>query len=132
MNKKKSQIQYTENPLGSIATINNANGAVSEEKIKKIEHKRIDEGGLSRLYNHIKDNGTFAVIGSQDKDTGEDIEPQFEVNLPTTMIQSYIDNAFEGWSTIKKTVSSQEYDIPRGSVISHLTTNVITFVGQAT
>ena len=72
MNKKKNQIQYAENPLGSIATINQANGVVSEERVKKIEHKRIDEGGLSRLYSHIKDNNTFAVIGSQDKDTGED------------------------------------------------------------
>lgn len=69
--KKNNQIQYAENPLGSIATINQANG-VSENKIKKIEHKRIDEGGLSRLYGHIKDQNTFAVIGSQDKDTGED------------------------------------------------------------
>ena len=72
MNKKKNQIQYAENPLGSIATINQANGVVSEDRVRKIEHKRIDEGGLSRLYSHIKDNNTFAVIGSQDKDTGED------------------------------------------------------------
>ncbi len=72
MNKKKSQIQYAENPIGSISAINQANGVVSEDRIRRVEHKRIDEGGLSRLYNHIKDNGTFAVIGSQDKDTGED------------------------------------------------------------
>ena len=92
---------------------------------------------LQEINAGIKSHGIVClVINSEvkecNKDTGEDIEPQFEVNLPTTMIQSYIDNAFEGWSTIKKTVSSQEYDIPRGSVISHLTTNVITFVGQAT
>lgn len=43
-----------------------------DKSISNIEHKRIDEGGLSRIYNHIKDDGTFAVIGSQDKDTGED------------------------------------------------------------
>ena len=49
-----------------------ASGSVGESRINKIEHKRIDEGGLSRLYNHIKDQDTFAVIGSQDKDTGED------------------------------------------------------------
>ena len=72
MNKKKSQIQYAENPIGSISAINQANGVVSEDRVRKIEHKRIDEGGLNRLFSHIKDNGTFAVIGSQDKDTGED------------------------------------------------------------
>ena len=35
MNKKKNQIQYAENPLGSIATINQANGVVSEDANSK-------------------------------------------------------------------------------------------------
>lgn len=40
--------------------------------MRKITHKIIKEGGLSRLYSHIKDKDTFAIIGSQDKDTKED------------------------------------------------------------
>lgn len=36
----------------------------------KIE-KKINEGGLSRIWQHTQDDDTFAIIGSQDKDTGE-------------------------------------------------------------
>lgn len=82
MNRKKkdNQITYLRGNVQDScdffnATMGNsdiASGSVGEGKISKIEHKRIDEGGLSRLYNHIKDQDTFAVIGSQDKDTGED------------------------------------------------------------
>ena len=32
----------------------------------------INEGGLSRLWQHTQGNGEFAIIGSQDKDTRED------------------------------------------------------------
>ena len=31
----------------------------------------INEGGLSRIWQHTQDDDTFAIIGSQDKDTGE-------------------------------------------------------------
>lgn len=107
--------------------------------VSALEHVESEKAFLDKLQEineGIKSHGIVCLVINSEvkeckKDTGEDIEPQFEVNLPTTMIQSYIDKAFEGWSTIKKTVSSQEYDIPRGFVISHLTTNVITFVGQA-
>ena len=33
---------------------------------------KIDEGGLSRMWQHTQNGSTFAIIGSQDKDTKED------------------------------------------------------------
>lgn len=30
---------------------------------------RIDEASYGRIYQHTRDNGTFAIIGSEDKDT---------------------------------------------------------------
>ena len=33
--------------------------------------EKITEGGLSRIWQHTQDDNTFAIIGSQDKDTGE-------------------------------------------------------------
>ena len=33
---------------------------------------KIEEGGLSRIWQHTRDDNTFAIIGSQDKDTKED------------------------------------------------------------
>ena len=34
--------------------------------------KRINEASYSRIYQHAKDSGTFAIIGSEDKDTHQD------------------------------------------------------------
>lgn len=52
-------------------------------KLEKIDESCIlNEVGLSRMLNHVKDKNTFAVIGSQDKDTKEDrfIELLSEIN----------------------------------------------------
>ena len=40
--------------------------------IKEDEYVFLNEGGLSRIWQHTNGNGTFAIIGSQDKDTKED------------------------------------------------------------
>ncbi len=91
---------------------------------------------LQEIKDGIKSKGIVClVINSEirevNRDTYEELDPQFEVNLPTEVVKSYIDNVFAGWNILKKTVSFQEYDIPRDSITSHLTTNVITFVGQS-
>lgn len=61
-------------------------------------------------------------------ETSEDLEPQFEVNLPTAEMQTILSEAFRGFRVIKKSVVAQEYDIPRENTTSRLSTNVITFV----
>ena len=76
------------------------------------------------------------VINSEVKeinaDTSEELDPQFEVNLQTSEMQAILDETFEGWEVIKKTVVSQEYDIPRDGITSRLSTNVVTYVGRKT
>ena len=107
--------------------------------VSALEHVDSRKSFLDKLLEikaGIKSQGIVClVINSEvteyNMNTEEVIEPQFEVNLPTKLMQAYIDDAFAGWNTIKKTISPQEYDIPRDSVISHLSTKVITFVGQA-
>ena len=91
---------------------------------------------LQEIKEGIKSQGIVClVINSEvtehNMNTKEVLEPQFEVNLPSEIIQAYIEDVFARWNTIKKTISPQEYDIPRESVMSHLSTNVVTFVGQA-
>lgn len=46
------------------------------------ENCTLNEAGLSRMLNHVKDKNSFAVIGSQDKDTKEDrfLELLSEIN----------------------------------------------------
>ena len=105
--------------------------------LEHVESQKAFWDKLQEIKAGIKSQGIVClVINSEvteyNMNTEEAMEPQFEVNLPTKLIQAYIDDAFAGWNTIKKTISPQEYDIPRDSVIIRLSTNVITFVGQAT
>ena len=74
------------------------------------------------------------VLNSEVKEvnaeTGDELDPQFEVNLPEAAVNSYLDKIFRGWVVLKRTVSSQEYVIPRDDVKSRLTTKVVTFVAR--
>ena len=106
--------------------------------VSSLEHVENEEAFLNKLQeirDGIKLDGIVClVINSEvmesNSDTMEKLEPQFEVNLSTETIQTYINDIFVGWDILKNTVSFQEYDIPRDSLISHLSTNVITYVGQ--
>ena len=49
--------------------------SMSDEEILKLHKKMfegLNEGGISRIWQHTQDDDTFAIIGSQDKDTKED------------------------------------------------------------
>ena len=103
--------------------------------LEHVESKEILLEKLQEIEEGLKPNGIVClVINSEVKeskiDTHEELDPQFEVNLMTDEIQSYIKNIFSKYETIKNTMSYQEYDIPRGGLISHLTTNVVTYVGR--
>ena len=63
-----------------------------------------------------------------DKATGQELPPQFEVNLPTSQMQELLEKTFAGWQVIKHTVVHQKYDIPRENGIANLKTDVITYV----
>ena len=43
-------------------------------------------------------------------------------------LQKILSEVFEGWKVLKTTVVTQEYEIPRESFVSHLTTDVVTLV----
>ena len=63
--KDVNQIKQYYNMLGYTPYQNN-------EGLETAEKEIICEAGLSRILQHTKDKTTFAVIGSQDKDTKED------------------------------------------------------------
>ena len=89
----------------------------------------------SWLNKPIKSQGVVCLVMNSEvkeknKETGENLFPQFEVNLPTEELQEILQNAFEGWEVLKSTVREQQYDIPREGCISELETNVVTFVAR--
>ena len=106
--------------------------------VSALEHAD-SEASFVRILEQIaagtKDKGVVClVLNSEVKEvnaeTGEELDPQFEVNLPEAAVNSLLDKIFCGWDVLKRTVSSQEYVIPRDDVQSRLTTKVVTFVAR--
>lgn len=104
--------------------------------ISALEHIETEEFFLKKLdeiKNGLRENGIVClVINSNVKEinlnTNEIIDAQFEVNLSTEKLQEYLNEVFKGWSLLKSSNIEQEYNIPRESFVSHLHTNVVTYV----
>lgn len=90
---------------------------------------------LTEICNGTRENGIVCLIINSEiteinKETGETLVPQFEVNIKTEELISLLNKSFKGWEILKNTVRTQRYDIPRKSCIADLTTDVVTFVAK--
>lgn len=90
---------------------------------------------LSEIRKGIRSNGIVCLvinsdIKETDKSTGKEIPAQFEVNLQTERLQAVLKETFSDFEIMKAAVSEQQYDIPRGEIISDLKTKVVTFVAR--
>ena len=108
---------------------------IAVSALEHVESEDVFLKKLKEIKESIKPNGIVCLVVNSEvrekkKDTNEELEPQFEVNLFSEKLQSYINGIFSEFETIKSTLSLQEYDIPREEFISHLTTKVITYVGR--
>lgn len=135
--------------LGVASYINGVVAAIENYSIKENEYdliiavsalEHIDSEQsfltkLSEIKNGIHSNGIVCLVINSDiteneKSTGKEIPAQFEVNLPTKKLQTILENTFSGFEIIRTAVSEQQYDIPRGDIISNLKTKVVTFVAR--
>lgn len=106
--------------------------------ISALEHIDTYESFLRKLIEikeGLRENGIVCLVINSNvreinKDTNEIVDAQFEVNLLTEELQELLNNTFTGWSLLKTSVSEQEYDVPRETFVSHLYTNVITYVAR--
>ena len=106
--------------------------------VSGLEHVECDERflcALGSIRGGVKENGVVClVINSEvsecDSVTKEPLEAQFEVNLSADKVLAYVDEVFRGWKVIKRTVSRQEYDVPRETAVSRLSRKVVTFVAM--
>ena len=104
--------------------------------ISALEHIDTEESFSKKLYeikNGLRENGIVClVINSNVKEmnlnTKEILDAQFEVNLSTEKLLGYLNEVFSGWSLLKTSIIEQEYNIPREMFVSHLQTNVVTYV----
>lgn len=106
--------------------------------ISALEHIDTEQSFIKKLFeikNGLRKDGIVCLVINSDikeinLDTQENLDAQFEVNLSTEKIQEYLNDIFSGWNILKYSVSKQEYDIPRDSIISHLYTKVVTYVAR--
>lgn len=90
---------------------------------------------LTEISRGIREGGVVCLvinsnISEKDKITGDDLPPQFEVNLPTEKLQTLLTTTLADWTVLKSTVREQQYDIPREGGLSELSTSVVTFVAR--
>ena len=91
------------------------------------------EKKLTEIRDGLRPDGIACLIVNSgviehDKATGQELPPQFEVNLPTSQMQELLEKTFAGWKVIKHTIVHQKYDIPREKGIADLETDVVTYV----
>ena len=106
--------------------------------VSALEHIDTKQHFIDKLYeiaHGIKKNGIVCLVINSDitevdAETGASLEPNFEVNLKSDQLTTYLDGIFEGWSVIKETVVAQKYEIPRDNRTSQLSSKVISFVAQ--
>ena len=101
--------------------------------LEHIDSKESFVKKLEEMKDGIKLQGVVCLvvnseIREKNKETGEALFPQFEVNLPTKELQEILQNIFADWEVLKSTVRGQQYDIPREGCVSELGTNVVTYV----
>lgn len=103
--------------------------------LEHIDSRESFAGKLREINVGIRRGGIVClVINSQiretDKSTGTDMPVLFEVNLSTEELQELLRRTFAGWTVLKSTVQSQQYDTPREQGMRELHTNVVTFVAK--
>ena len=91
------------------------------------------EKKLAEIRDGLRPGGIACLIVNSgviehDKATGQELPPQFEVNLPTSQMQELLEKTFAGWKVIKHTIVHQKYNIPRENGIADLETDVVTYV----
>ncbi|MBR3684391.1 MAG: class I SAM-dependent methyltransferase [Lachnospiraceae bacterium] len=103
--------------------------------LEHIDSKESFENKLFEIRNGLRNKGVVCLILNSnveeyDKESGEKLSPQFEVNLPTECLELLLHKVFAGFEVIKETTRQQQYDIPREQGMVSLTTDVVTFVAR--
>ena len=100
--------------------------------LEHIASRTAFENKLAEIRDGVRFGGVACLIVNSgvlehDKATGDELLPQFEVNLQTAEMQHLLEQTFTGWQIVKHTVVHQKYDIPRQHGLAELETDVVTY-----
>lgn len=139
--KRNSVIYSVENEInGIISSIddfeikeNHYDLIIAVSALEHINSENAFVEKLKAIRNGIRKNGIVCLIINSEiteinKDNGQKLIPQFEVNLKTEKLVGILKETFDGWDVVKSTIRNQRYNIPRKNCIAELTTDVVTYV----
>lgn len=108
---------------------------ISVSALEHIDSKNSFINKLSEIEKGLKSGGIVCLIinadiTEQDSTSGIQLEPQFEVNLPSNELIQILNRSFKNYNILKESKVHQKYEIPRDNRTISLETNVITLVAK--
>lgn len=90
---------------------------------------------LRQIARGIRPGGAVMIVMNTgvrewDTATGEDRNPQFEVNLPPEEVRALLEENFRGWEILWDKCTHYEYQVPRGSRDTTISAEVVTFTAR--
>jgi len=90
---------------------------------------------LEEIEKGIRPDGAVLIVMNTgvrewDAGTGEPLDPQFEVNLPTQEVRSLLGRTFAGWEVLWDKCIHYEYPVPRGDRTAVIAAEVVTYTAR--
>ena len=103
-----------------------------------LEHLDSEDSAACKMHQiakGIRPGGAVLIVMNTgvrewDTATGERLEAQFEVNLPSQQVREWLKAYFRGWEILWDTLVHQEYDVPRGDRRVTISSEVVTFTAR--
>ncbi|MBD3922179.1 methyltransferase domain-containing protein [Paenibacillus sp. PR3] len=106
--------------------------------VSTLEHLRSEQvlgSKIQEMVTGTKSSGVNCIIiGSNIREvtveTNVELDPMFEINLPTDRMLQLLDTQYAGWDIQKRLVNPLTYEINRDGADVRLTTECITYVAK--
>ena len=90
---------------------------------------------LNAIQRGIRPGGGVMILMNTgvrewDAETGESLDPQFEVNLPPQEVRGLLADTFRGWEVLWDKTIHYEYEVPRGERNVMISAEVVTFTAR--
>ena len=103
--------------------------------LEHLDSRESMERKLAEIAAGIRPGGAVLIVMNTgvrecDTETGELLEPQFEVNLPPREARALLEKTFSGWQILWDKCIHYEYEVPRGSRLAMICAEVVTFTAR--
>jgi cyclopropane fatty-acyl-phospholipid synthase-like methyltransferase len=103
--------------------------------LEHLDSRESMERKLTEIAAGIRPGGAVLIVMNTgvrewDTETGELMEPQFEVNLPPRDARALLEKTFPGWQILWDKCIHYEYEVPRGSRLAMICAEVVTFTAR--